>query len=55
MQPAVILNQKDIAKLKKLAAAMAALTARLEGNPSPAPKPRKARVAATSGPPAGTP
>ena len=51
MQPAVILSQKDIAKLEKLSAALAGVVARLKGGPAPAPKPRKARAAA--GPPAG--
>lgn len=51
MQPAVILSQKDITKLKKLATAFAGLVARLDGQPAPAPKPRKARAAAV--PPAG--
>lgn len=51
MQPAVILSQKDITKLKKLAVAFATLVERLDWKPAPAPKSRKARAAAV--PPAG--
>ena len=51
MQPAVILTQKDVARLRKLAGAFAKIIDRLEGAPAPAPKPRKARAAAV--PPAG--
>lgn len=45
MQAAVILSQKDVQKLKRLAVAFAGVVARLEGQPAPARKPRTRREA----------
>lgn len=50
MQPAVILSQKEILKLRKLVAAFVGVVARLEGQPAPAPKPRKTKAASASEP-----
>lgn len=55
MQPAVILTQKDVARLRKLAGAFAKIIDRLEGAPAPTKKESRSRRSAVAPSPPALP